>query len=53
MKVVKVRHEVTAIHPERKIVSVRNLETGDMFEEYAPIARRQTYQTPSDRRLPV
>ena len=29
----KVRHEVTAIHPERKIVSVKNLETGEAFEE--------------------
>jgi len=30
---VKVRHEVSAIHPERKTVSVRNLETGEEFEE--------------------
>ena len=29
----KVRHEVTAIHPERKTVSVKNLETGEEFEE--------------------
>ena len=29
----KVRHEVTSIHPERKTVSVRNLETGGEFEE--------------------
>ena len=29
----KVRHEVTAIHPDRKTVSVRNLETGEVFEE--------------------
>lgn len=29
----KVRHEVTAIHPEKKSVSVRNLETGEVFEE--------------------
>jgi len=28
-----VRHEVTAIHPERKCVSVRNLESGEEFEE--------------------
>ena len=28
-----VRHEVTAIHPERKCVSVKNLETGEEFEE--------------------
>ena len=29
----RVRHEVTAIHPERKTVSVKNLETGNIFEE--------------------
>ncbi len=29
----KVRHEVTAIHPDRKSVSVKNLETGEIFEE--------------------
>lgn len=29
----KVRHEVTAIHPERKTVSVKNLETDEEFEE--------------------
>ena len=29
----KVRHEVTAIHPERKTVSVKNLETDEAFEE--------------------
>lgn len=29
----KVRHEVTAIHPDRKTVSVKNLETGEAFEE--------------------
>ncbi len=28
-----VHHEVTAIHPERKTVSVTNLETGEQFEE--------------------
>ena len=30
---VHVHHEVTAIHPERKSVSVRNLESGEEFEE--------------------
>ena len=30
---VRVRHEATAIHPERKVVSVKNLETGEEFEE--------------------
>lgn len=29
----RVRHEVTAIHPECKSVSVKNLETGAEFEE--------------------
>jgi len=30
----KVRHEVIAIHPDRKSVSVKNLETGEEFEEH-------------------
>ena len=29
----KVRHEVTAVHPDKKTVSVKNLETGEAFEE--------------------
>ncbi|MDD6160728.1 MAG: FAD-dependent oxidoreductase, partial [Oscillospiraceae bacterium] len=29
----KVRHEVTAIHPDKKTVSVTDLETGEAFEE--------------------
>ena len=29
----KVHHEVIVIHPERKTVSVKNLETGEVFEE--------------------
>ena len=29
----RVRHEVTALHPDRKTVSVKNLETGEEFEE--------------------
>nr|WP_326213166.1 FAD-dependent oxidoreductase [uncultured Oscillibacter sp.] len=29
----KVRHEATALHPERKTVSVKNLETDEEFEE--------------------
>ena len=29
----KVRHEVLAIHPEQKTVTVRNLNTGESFEE--------------------
>ena len=31
--VMKVRHEVTAIHPEVKTVEVKNLETGETFTE--------------------
>ena len=31
--VMKVRHEVTAIHPEEKTVEVKNLETGETFTE--------------------
>ncbi|MBQ3180682.1 MAG: FAD-dependent oxidoreductase, partial [Firmicutes bacterium] len=30
---VHVRHEVTAIHPERKCVTVHRLDTGEIFEE--------------------
>lgn len=30
---VRVHHEVTAIHPELKTVTVKNLETGETFEE--------------------
>ena len=29
----KVRHEVTGIHPDRKTVTVKDLETGEVFEE--------------------
>ena len=29
----KVHHEVTAIHPDRKTVTVKNLESGESFEE--------------------
>ena len=31
--IMKVRHEVTAIHPDERLVSVRNLETGETFKE--------------------
>lgn len=31
--IMKVHHEVTAINPDRKTVLVKNLETGDEFEE--------------------
>ena len=29
----KIHHEVLALHPERKTISVKNLETGETFEE--------------------
>nr|WP_325257293.1 FAD-dependent oxidoreductase [uncultured Oscillibacter sp.] len=29
----RVRHEVTALHPDRKTVSVKNLASGEVFEE--------------------
>ncbi len=29
----RVRHEVTALHPDRRTVSVKNLDTGEEFEE--------------------
>ena len=29
----KIHHEVVSIHPDRKTVSVKNLETGEAFEE--------------------
>ena len=45
----KIHHEVISIHPERKTVSVKNLENGEIFEEkinpnligphYGPLAR--------------
>ena len=31
--VAKVHHEVIAVHPEKKTVTVKNLETGETFEE--------------------
>ena len=30
---VRVHHEVTAIHPDKKTVTVKNLESGEVFEE--------------------
>ena len=36
----KIHHEVISIHPERKTVSVKNLENGEIFEEkYYPIKK--------------
>ena len=33
---IKVRHEVTAIYPDKKTVTVKNLDTGEVFEENYP-----------------
>ncbi len=48
----KVHHEVTAIHPERKTVSVKNLETGDEFEESYDKLLLSPGAKPTQPRLP-
>ncbi|MBO5169284.1 MAG: FAD-dependent oxidoreductase [Oscillospiraceae bacterium] len=48
----KVRHEVTAIHPDRKSVSVRNLETGKVFEESYDKLLLSPGAKPTQPRLP-
>ena len=48
----KVHHEVTAIHPERKAVSVRNLETGEEFEESYDKLLLSPGAKPTQPRLP-
>ena len=48
----KVRHEVTAIHPDRKSVSVRNLETGEVFEECYDKLLLSPGAKPTQPRLP-
>ena len=48
----KVRHEVMAIHPERKTVSVKNLETGDEFEESYDKLLLSPGAKPTQPRLP-
>ncbi len=48
----RVHHEVTAIHPERKTVSVRNLETGDLFEESYDKLLLSPGAKPTQPRLP-
>ena len=48
----KIRHEVTAIHPERKTVSVKNLETGDEFEESYDKLLLSPGAKPTQPRLP-
>ena len=48
----KVRHEVTAIHPERKTVSVKNLSTGEEFEESYDKLLLSPGAKPTQPRLP-
>ena len=48
----KVRHEVTAIHSERKAVSVKNLETGELFEESYDKLLLSPGAKPTQPRLP-
>ena len=49
---VKVRHEVTAIHPARKTVSVKNLSTGEAFEETYDKLLLSPGAKPTQPRLP-
>ena len=49
----KVRHEVTAIHPEEKTVSVKNLETGEEFEESYDKLILSPGAKPTQPRFPV
>ena len=48
----RVRHEVTAIHPEKKTVSVKNLETGEEFEEAYDKLLLSPGAKPTQPRLP-
>ena len=48
----KIRHEVTAIHPDQKSVSVRNLETGKVFEESYDKLLLSPGAKPTQPRLP-
>ena len=48
----KVHHEVTAIHPERKTVKVKNLETGAEFEEKYDKLLLSPGANPTQPRLP-
>ena len=48
----RVRHEVTAIHPERKTVSVKNLVTGEEFEESYDKLLLSPGAKPTQPRLP-
>ncbi|MCD8189139.1 MAG: FAD-dependent oxidoreductase [Clostridiales bacterium] len=50
--VMKVRHEVLSIHPERKTVLVKNLETGEQFEERYDKLLLSPGAKPTQPRLP-
>ena len=49
----KVRHEVTAIHPKQHTVSVKNLETGEEFEEKYDKLLLSPGAKPTDRKSVV
>lgn len=49
---IKVRHEVTAIHPQRKTVCVTNLQTGEEFEEHYDKLLLSPGAKPTQPRLP-
>ena len=48
----RVRHEVTALHPDRKTVSVKNLATGEEFEETYDKLLLSPGAKPTQPRLP-
>ena len=48
----RVRHEVTALHPDRKTVSVKNLATGEEFEEAYDKLLLSPGAKPTQPRLP-
>ena len=48
----RVRHEVTAIHPDKKAVSVKALETGEEFEEHYDKLILSPGASPTQLRLP-
>ena len=48
----RVRHEVTAIHPDKKTVSVKALETGEEFEKHYDKLILSPGASPTQPRLP-
>ena len=48
----RVRHEVTAIHPDRKTLSVTDLESGEVFEESYDKLLLSPGAQPAQPRLP-